>query len=412
MSKMTESAIRDLFPILKRKVNGKRLVYLDNSATTQKPQAVIDALSDYYSNHNANIHRGLHTLSIEATEMYESAHEAAARFIEADSIEEIIFTRNTTESLNLVANSWPGKFLHRGDVVVLTEMEHHSNIVPWQMLRASRGIELAWIKVTEQGELDMESFAQILQANKGKVKVVSVAHVSNSLGTVNPVKKIGQMAHEAGAVFIIDAAQSAARIKLDVKQLDADFLALSSHKMYGPTGIGVLYGKKELLEQMDPWMGGGDMIRRVTVDEFEPADLPWKFEAGTPNIADGIAFVEAMKFIKSVGYDWITKHENELMEYGLAKLGELEWVRIFGPTDSKKRMGALTFYVNGVHPHDLASLLNEDGVAIRAGHHCTMPLHIKLGTPASARASFAVYNTKDEIDILIESIKNARKHFV
>ncbi len=409
---MTEKTIREQFPILKRKINGKKLVYLDNSATTQKPESVIKALDEFYRKHNANIHRGLHTLSVEATELYENAHKKVAEFINATSMEEIIFTRGTTESLNLVANAWGRRFLNKGDVVVISEMEHHSNIIPWQMLRNSIGIELAWIPVTEEGELDMDIFKQILSTYRGRVKAVSIAHISNSLGTINPVKEIAQLAHEAGAIFIVDAAQSAARIQLDVQKLDVDFLAFSSHKMYGPTGIGVLYGKKRLLEQMDPWMGGGDMIRRVTVDEFEVADLPWKFEAGTPNIADGAVFSEAIDFINKVGFDWITKHEQNLMEYALKKLQALDWVKVYGPRSAAKRMGAISFFVKGVHPHDLASLLNEDGIAIRAGHHCAMPLHIKLGTPATARASFAVYNTKADVDALIKSIKNAREKFV
>jgi cysteine desulfurase/selenocysteine lyase len=409
---MNFESLSKRFPILKREINGNRLVYLDNAATTQKPRRVINALNDFYSKHNANIHRGLHTLSIEASEMYEDAHERAAQFIGADGIEEIIFTRNTTESLNLIVEGWGRKFLKKGDVVVISEMEHHSNIVPWQILEEDIGINLMWVEVNEDGLVDVEDYKRILKKNKKRVKVVSTVHISNVLGTVNPAKQLAQLAHEAGAIFILDAAQSAARFEINVKDMDVDFLALSSHKMYGPTGIGVLYGRKELLEEMRPWMGGGDMISRVTKDLFEVNELPWKFEAGTPNIADGAVFAEAIEFLDELGMENIVKHEKELITYGYEQLSNLDFVEVLGPRDIENRMGVLAFSVEDVHPHDLSSLLNEDGIAIRAGHHCAMPLHIRLQIPASARASLAVYNKKEDIDLLVESIKNARSKFI
>lgn len=406
------SQIQSRFPILSRKVNAKRLVYLDNAATTQKPVEVIEALNEFYKRHNANIHRGLHTLSVEASEMYEDAHQVAADFINAKGVEEIIFTRNTTESINLVSNAWGRKYLNKGDIVVVTEMEHHSNIVPWQILAKQLGIKVEWVLVKDDGQLDLDQCQSILTKNKRRVKLLSCVHVSNTLGTVNPVKQLADMAHEAGAFFLLDAAQSAARQKIDVDNLGIDFLAFSSHKMYGPTGIGVLYSREAILEDMDPWMGGGDMIRRVTKDLFEVNELPWKFEAGTPNIADGAVFPKAIEFIKELGIDWIVNHERELIAYAMRQLKQLDWVKIYGPQDPEKRLGVISFSVDGLHPHDLSSLLDEDGVAIRGGHHCTMPLHIKLGVPATARVSFAVYNSKEDVDIFVESLKNARQKFV
>jgi cysteine desulfurase/selenocysteine lyase len=403
--------IQEQFPILKRKIGGKRLVYLDNAATTQKPSRVISALKNFYEKHNANIHRGLHTLSIEASELYEEAHEVTADFINAEGMEEIIFTRNTTESMNLIAYGWGRRFLDEGDVVVISGMEHHSNIVPWQILQNELGINLQWIDVKPDGTLDMESYEDILEEHGERVKLVSLVHISNVLGTVNPVNKLAEMAHEAGALFALDAAQSSARYKLDVKGLDVDFLAFSSHKMYGPTGIGVLYGRKELLEGMDAWMGGGDMITRVTRDVYEVNELPWKYEAGTPNIADGAVFAQAIRFLEEVGIDNIASHEKDLIQYAYEALSDLAYIKIFGPKPDS-RMGVIAFSVDEVHPHDLSSLLNEDGIAIRAGHHCAMPLHIEVGEPATARASFGVYNTREDVDLLVDSIKNARSKFI
>jgi len=406
------AAVKDQFPILSREINGKRLVYLDNAATTQKPDRVIEALTRFYRRHNANIHRGLHTLSVEASEMYEDSHAVAADFVGAGAVEEVIFTSNATESLNLVAYAWGRKFLKKNDVVVITEMEHHSNIVPWLMLRDERNIKVEWIPVDDEGLLDLDVYKEILRKNKKRVKLVSVVHISNTLGTVNPVQEIGSLAHDAGAVFMVDAAQSAARQKIDVNKMGIDFLAFSSHKMYGPTGIGVLYGRRDLLDEMDPWMGGGDMIRRVTKEGFDVNDLPWKFEAGTPDMADGAVFSEAVEFVKDLGFDWIVNHERDLLGYAMDKLNGLDGVNVYGPSDLEKRLGVVAFSVEGIHPHDISSLVDEDGVAIRAGHHCTMPLHIKLGVPATARISFAVYNTKEDVDVFIESLKNARKRFI
>lgn len=409
---MDISTIANQFPILSREVEGKRLVYLDNAATTQKPARVIDGLSNFYKTHYANVHRGIHTLSNESSEMYEAAHERTAKFINATGIEEIIFTRNTTESVNVVAHGWGRKFLKKGDIIVLTEMEHHSNIVPWMMLKKERGIEIKWVPVTDDGLLDMTAFADVLTKSKGKVKLVAVAHVSNVLGTINPVAEICRMAHENGALCLVDAAQSVARQRVDVQTMDIDFLAFSSHKMYGPDAIGVLYVKKDILAEMDPFLGGGGMISRVTQDVFECADLPWRFEAGTPAIAEGSIFAEAISFIEEIGMEDIISHERSLMTYALDKLCSLNWVEVVGSRDPEKRLGVLSFTVDGVHPHDLSSLLSERGVAIRAGHHCAMPLHIRYKNPATARISFGVYNTKDDIDAALSALEFVRRDFM
>ena len=399
------------FPILSRKINGHRLVYLDNSATTQKPRRVIDALVDFYEKHNANIHRGLHTLSNEASEMYERSHEVTAEFINARGMEEIVFTRNTTESLNLFVHGWGRKFMKKNDVVVITEMEHHSNVVPWQILVEEKGIKIEWVDVTDDGLVDMESYEKILNKHKKRVKVVSIPHVSNVLGTVNPVKKMCEMAKEVGAVTHLDAAQSAARQQIDVQDWEVDFVSFSSHKMYGPDGIGVLYGREELFEEMDPLLGGGGMIAGVSKEKYGVAELPWKFEAGTPNISDGAVFAEALEFINELGMDAIAEHERELMGYAIEKVGGVDGVTIVGPTNPQIRLGALSFVVDSVHPHDLSSLLDERGVAIRAGHHCAMPLHLEMELPATSRISLAVYNTKDDIDVAVEGIQDAREQF-
>lgn len=400
--------IRAQFPILRRKIHGKPLVYLDNGATTQKPDRVIGALAKFYSLHNANIHRGLHTLSNESTDLYESAHLAVSEFIGAGGIEEIVFTRNTTESLNLIVQSWGRKNLKKDDVVVITKMEHHSNIVPWQMLEKTLGIRIAWVPISDDGRLEMDEYVKILEANRDRVKVVSTLHISNVLGTINPIDKMCEMAHDFGAIFIVDAAQSVARVPVDVKDIDCDFLVFSSHKMYGPTGIGVLYGKKDLLEEMDPWMGGGDMIIRVNTETFEVADLPWKFEAGTPNIADGAVLPEAINFIKDVGFNEIQKHERMLVKHTMERLTSIEGVRIVGPSNPEDRMAVVSFDLEGVHPHDIASLLDEEGVAVRAGQHCAMPLHIRFGIQATTRVSFAVYNTREDVDVFAEGLEKVR----
>jgi len=408
---MSLAHISDQFPVLSRQIEGKRLVYLDNSATTQKPERVINALDDFYRNHTANIHRGIHTLSTEASEMYEKAHAKVAEFLNAKGLEEIVFTRNATESLNLVAYAWGGTFLKKGDVVITTEMEHHSNIVPWQVLEKKMGIILEWIDVTEEGLLDLESLKGLLKKHGHKVKLVTTTHISNVLGTINPISEISDIVHEAGALYMVDAAQSAARQVIDVQKMGIDFLACSSHKMYGPDGIGVLYEKKELLERMSPWMVGGGMIRRVAKDGFTVAEIPWKFEAGTPNISDGVVFSEVVDFLQEIGMEEIIEHEKDVMAYALSELAKLKWVTVFGPTDPEKRLGALSFTVEGIHPHDVSSLLNEYGVAIRAGHHCAMPLHIKFKLPATSRISFGVYNTKDDVDVAVAALKDAKTSF-
>lgn len=386
-------------------------MYLDNSATSQKPQRVIDAIVDFYKMHNANIHRGIHTLSVEASEMYEHSHERAAQFINARGMEEIVFTRNATESMNLVAHAWGRKFFKKGDVVITTEMEHHSNVLPWQILAAEKGILLEWIEVTPDGKLDLESYQKLLKKHGDNVKLVTFAHVSNVLGVINPVKEICDLAHEAGALTHVDAAQSAARLKIDVNEMGIDFLSFSSHKMYGPDGIGILYGRKDIFEKMDPFIVGGGMISRVTKEKFEEAELPWKYEAGTPDISDGAVFSEALDFIDEIGMENISKHEHELMDYSITRLLEVKGVTILGPTKAGERIGALSFTVEGVHPHDLSSLFNEQGIAVRAGHHCAMPLHIKFNIPASTRISLAVYNTKEDIDTAVEALTKSKKMF-
>jgi cysteine desulfurase/selenocysteine lyase len=392
--------IRKDFPILNRTISGKPIIYFDSAATSQKPYCVINTLTDFYSNYNANIHRGVHKLSQESSELYEKAHDKAAKFINARDREEVVFTRNTTESINLVAN---GLGLKKGDEVFITEMEHHSNIVPWLMLRDKAGIVLRYISVKENGELDIEKFEKEISE---RTKLVSCVHVSNFLGTINPVEQIGKIAKKYGAKFMVDGAQSAPHMPVDVKRIGCDFFAFSSHKMCGPTGIGVLYGKKEQLNEMPPFLGGGDMILEVSYDKFKPNVLPWKFEAGTANIADGYAFGIALDYLKKIGMNNIFKHDQELISYALEKIKEVPDIRIYGPTDAKKRGGLVAFNVGKINPHDVAALLDERAnVMIRSGHHCVMPLHKKLGISGSARASFYLYNTKQEIDVFIENLK-------
>jgi cysteine desulfurase/selenocysteine lyase len=397
--------IRKDFSILKRKVHGKPLVYLDNAATTQKPKVVIDAVKDYYENYNANIHRSIHVLGEEATAAYEEAHKKIADFINAD-FEEVIFTKSTTESLNLLAYSLTAD-LKPGDEIVISEMEHHSNFVPWQQLALKKKLKLKFIEINKGGTLNEESIKENI---KKKKKIVSVTHVSNVLGTVNDIKEIGKIAHENNALMIVDAAQSVPHMKIDVKDLDADFLAFSGHKMLGPTGIGVLYGKKELLEEMQPFLYGGEMIKEVTFENTKFNDLPWKFEAGTPNIAQGIGLGIAVDYLNKVGMENIENHEKELVKYAYEKLNKIKEVEIYGPSP-EKRSGLIAFNVKNVHAHDTAQILDGEGIAIRAGHHCAMPLASKLGIVASARASFYVYNTKEEIDKLVEGIHKVIKVF-
>jgi cysteine desulfurase/selenocysteine lyase len=400
--------IRKDFPILERETsNGKRVIYLDSTATSQKPIQVIEAMNDYYRRSNANIHRGVHTLAEEATTLYEGARERIAKFINAASSREVIYTRNTTESINLVAYSWARTNLKAGYLVVLTEMEHHSNLVPWHMLQAERGIELEFIPVTENGLLDLTAYAALLTRSP---KLVSFAHMSNVLGTINPAREIIRMAHEAGALALVDGAQSVPHLNVDVRELDADFYAFSAHKMCGPTGIGALYGKSSLLEAMPPFLGGGDMIKEVKLRSFRANSLPHKFEAGTPAIAEAIGFGAAVDYLKAIGMDNIAAHEHEITEYALERLEEIPGVKLFGP-DANHKGGVAAFTLEGIHPHDVAQILDQDGIAVRAGHHCAQPLHEKFGIPATSRASFYLYSTKDEVDLLVNGLYKVKKMF-
>ncbi|KXK14078.1 MAG: cysteine desulfurase/selenocysteine lyase [Chloroflexi bacterium OLB14] len=405
---MNISVIRKDFPILERKANnGKDIVYLDSTATSQKPQQVIEAMNIYYQQSNANIHRGVHTLAEEATAMYEGAREKIAKFINAKSSREVIYTRNTTESINLVAYSWARTNLKAGDLVVLTEMEHHSNLVPWHMLQAEKNIEIDFISVTDDGLLDLDSYKTLLDRSP---KLVSFTHMSNVLGTINPVREMIEMAHQVGAIVLIDGAQSAPHLKVDVQKLDADFYAFSAHKMCGPTGIGILYGKSALLESMPPFLGGGDMIKEVKLRSFRANTLPHKFEAGTPAIAEAVGFGAAVDYLSSIGMDNIAKHEHEITEYALERLEEIQGVKLFGPSVDKKG-GVAAFTLDGIHPHDVAQILDQDGIAVRAGHHCAQPLHEKFGIPATSRASFYLYSTKEEVDLLVKGLYKVKEMF-
>jgi cysteine desulfurase/selenocysteine lyase len=397
-------AIRKQFPVLNREVKGKPLVYFDNAATTQKPQKVIDALVNYYSNYNANIHRGIHTLAEEATAAFESTRDAVQQFINAASREQIIFTRGATEGINLVAYAWGRQNIKAGDEIIISTMEHHSNIVPWQILCEEKGAILKIIPINDEGELEIDAYEKLLSP---KTKLVAIVHVSNSLGTVNPVRKIIEAAHKVGAVVLIDGAQSTVHLDIDVQEMDCEFFVFSAHKLYGPTGVGVLYGKKDLLETMPPFLGGGEMIKEVTFEKTTYNDLPYKYEAGTPNIADVIAFKAALDFINLAGKGNIRKHENELLEYATAQLEQIDGLQIIGR--AKEKISVLSFVIDKLHPQDLGILLDNAGIAVRTGHHCTQPLMNRFGIPGTTRASFAVYNTKEEIDILITGLHKAIK---
>ncbi len=400
--------VREDFPIFQRKIHGKPLIYLDNAATTQRPRPVIEALERFYTRMNANVHRAVHTLSHEASVAYEEAHKKVARFINARSWREIIFTRNATEALNLVMYGWGLWELEEGDEIVLTIMEHHSNLVPWMLLRERRGVVLKFIDVDEQGRLKLDEFKRLLSP---RTKLVGVIHASNVLGTINLLPEIVEAAHRVGARVVVDAAQSAPHLPLDVRALDCDFLAASGHKMLGPTGTGFLYGKRELLERMEPFLRGGDMISSVTLEGATWNELPWKFEAGTPSIADGIALGVAVDYLMDLGLENVYAHERRLLEYALERLLKLEGVVVYGPHDPEDRLGVISFNVEGVHPHDLASVLDEEGIAVRSGHHCAQPLMRRLGMDNTARASFYIYNTEDEVDRLIEGIQRAKRLF-
>lgn len=391
--------IRKQFPVLQQQVNGRNLVYLDNAATSQKPSRVIHALTDYYTGYNANIHRGIHTLAEKATRAFEETRLAVKSFINAGSTEEIIFVRGVTEAVNLVASSYGRSFLNAGDEILISGLEHHSNIVPWQLICQEKKAALKIIPVLESGELDLDACRKLLSE---KTKLVAVNHASNSLGTINPIKEIIDLAHDAGAVVLIDGAQAGAHLPIDVHHLNCDFYCLSSHKMYGPTGTGILYGKKELLEKMPPYQGGGEMIKEVTFAKTIFNDLPYKFEAGTPNIADTIAFKSALDFITETGKENIAPHEMELLTYATEKIAALPRVRIVGTAPQK--VSVLSFIIEGIHPFDIGQMLDARGIAVRTGHHCTQPLMERFGIEGTVRASFAVYNTTQEIDQLAEGL--------
>lgn len=397
------SEARAAFPILDQLENDHSLVYLDSGATSQKPLQVIEALDHYYRSQNANVHRGVYGLSERATEAYEGAREKVRGFINAGFTEEVIFVRGTTEAINLVANSWGMHFLNPGDEVVLTEMEHHSNIVPWQLLRDQIGIKLVVVPIDEKGEVSIDAFKACLTS---RTKLVSVVHMSNALGTINPVKDMTELAHDAGAKVLLDGAQAVPHMQVDVQNLNCDFYAFSAHKMYGPTGIGVLYGKKDILEAMPPYQGGGDMIHSVTFEKTEFNVLPYRFEAGTPHIAGAIGLGAAVDFMQSLGQDNIAQYENELLQYATAELKQIEGLRIIG--EASQKGGVISFIIDGVHPHDMAMLMDQDGIAVRASHHCAMPVMQKFNVPATIRASLGVYNNKCDIDRLVEAVIDAK----
>ena len=399
--------IRGEFPILAREVHDKPLAYLDNGATSQKPLAVIEAMDRFYREHNANVHRGVHTLSEESTALYEDARATVAAHIGADR-REVVFVRNATEALNLVAYSWGRANLRKGDRVLVTEMEHHSNIVPWYLAAREAGAELDWAPITDEGRLDMDAFAKLLER---RPKLVCVAHVSNVLGTVNPLAEIARMAHEAGALLVVDGAQAMPKLELDMASLGADFYALTAHKAYGPTGVGALFGRRELLEEMPPFIGGGSMIHKVGREEITWAKLPAKFEGGTPAIAEAVGFAEAVRWLDGVGLDAAHAAELELTAYGIERLAEVPGLRLFGPPAGEDRGGILSFELDGVHPHDVSEILDRHGVAVRAGHHCAQPLMERLGVPATTRASLAVYNTRGEIDRLVDGLHDVLRIF-
>jgi len=400
--------IRQDFPILHRTVHCRPLVYLDNAATTQKPRQVIDALSTYYSRYNANIHRGLHALAEEATAAYEAVREQTAHFINAPSAREIVFTRNATEAINLIANAWGRANLKKGDQILLTEMEHHSNLVPWQLVAKATGASLAFLPMTDDGRLELAELPRWLTP---RTKVVSVTLMSNVLGTINPVRQIADAAHAIGALVVVDGAQGVPHLPVDVQQLGCDVLAFSAHKMLGPTGVGVLWANEELLNSMPPFLGGGEMISDVQLTSATWNEIPWKFEAGTPNIADVIAFGEALKYLERIDMEQVRAHEVELASYALERLSTIKGITLYGPTKITQRGGAVSFNLEGLHPHDVGTVLDAEGVAVRAGHHCAKPLMRRLGVAATARASFYVYNTKEEVDRLVEAIHTVQEFF-
>jgi cysteine desulfurase/selenocysteine lyase len=405
---MISKEIKSYFPILNQEINGHPLVYLDSAATSQKPVQVIEALKHYYEFDNSNVHRGVHTLGNRATEKYEGAREKVQKFINASSTEEIIFLRGTTTALNLVAQSYGRANVEEGDEIVITYMEHHSNIIPWQQLAKERGAVLKYIELEEDGTISLE---QVRAAITERTKIVSMVYVSNVLGTMNPVKEVAEIAHGVGAVMVVDGAQAAPHLKIDVQQLDCDFFAFSGHKMVGPTGIGVLYGKKALLNEMEPVEFGGEMIDFVGLYDSTWKELPWKFEGGTPIIAGAVGLGAAIDFLNEVGLGEIEKHEHQMAAYAMDKLNGIDGLQIYGPTDPAKRAGIVTFNLNDVHPHDVATVLDMSGIAVRAGHHCAQPLMKWLEVSATARASFYLYNDESDIDRLVEGLRSAKEYF-
>ena len=408
MSAFDPARIRDDFPILHQEVNGHPLVYLDNAATTQKPRAVIDALVHYYETTNANIHRGIHTLAVRATNDYEAVRAKAARHIGATNDQDIVFTRNTTESINLVARAWGDANLSEGDEIVLSLMEHHSNIVPWQLLATRTGAVLRYADIDEQGELDLDALRDLIGA---RTKVVSIVHMSNVLGTINPVAEIAEMAHAVGALMLVDGAQSAPHLPLDVEALGCDLFAFSAHKMLGPTGVGVLWARPGLLAEIEPFLGGGEMISIVRPEGSTWAEGPHKFEAGTPNIADVIAFGAALDYLRDLGMDVVREHEKRITAYALDALGRAGGITVHGPSEVERRGSAVSFTLEDVHPHDVSTIVDSRGVAIRAGHHCAQLLMRRLNVPATNRASFYIYNEEREIDVLVDALEQAKRVF-
>ncbi|KPM49502.1 cysteine sulfinate desulfinase [Jiulongibacter sediminis] len=404
LSQININKVREQFPILHQEVNGKPLVYFDNAATTQKPQVVIDALSGYYSGYNANIHRGIHYLAEKATSAFEASRKSIQEFLNAPSSDEIIFTYGTTDGINLISNTYGRAFLSEGDEIIISTMEHHSNIVPWQMLCEEKGCVLKVIPISDDGELLMDEYHQMLSE---KTKIVSVVYASNALGTINPVKEIIDAAHSVGAVAIIDAAQATSHIKIDVQSLDVDFICFSAHKLYGPTGMGALFGKRELLEKMPPWRGGGEMIKEVSFDKTTYNEIPYKFEAGTPNIADVVALKTALEYVNELGLENISAYEQELLAYATDRLEAIEGLKIVGK--AREKVSVISFVMDGIHPQDIGVLLDQQGIAIRTGHHCTQPLMQRFGIVGTSRASFAVYNTKEEVDLLVEGLAKVKR---
>ena len=404
---LNAEAVRADFPILSRRVNGKPLVYLDSAATSQKPAAVIDAMNDYYRRYNANPHRGVYAISEEATAAYEGARQRVARFINARSPKEVIFTRNTTEAINLVRYSWGRANIGAGDVILLTEMEHHSNLVPWQLLASEVSARLDFLGIDDEGLLELDALERKLDG----VRLLAITHQSNTLGTINPIKAIAERAHRAGVLTLVDGAQAVPHMPVDVQELGVDFYAFSGHKMCGPTGVGVLWARRALLEAMPPFLGGGDMIKRVKLTQASWNDLPWKFEAGTPAVAEGIGLGAAVDYLTQFGMDAVRAHERTLVDYAMEKLHDVPGITLYGPRDPEVHGGAVSFTLPNIHPHDLATLVDREGIAVRAGHHCTQPLMDRLGVAATTRASFYVYNRADEVDQLVDGIQKAQKVF-